>query len=144
MEKLARLREYGLRTNPLNAVCASAEEVHAQHAAMLARRHDLPYGIDGMVVKVDSEEQRARLGTVSRNPRWAIAWKFPAEEEATTVKDIAVSVGRTGAITRFAVLEPVVVGGATISMATLHNIDDVHRKDVRKGDRVFIRRAGRR
>ena len=141
-EKLAKLREYGLRTNGENKLCESLEEVQEQHRAMLAKRHELPYEIDGMVVKVDSEEQRARLGTVSRNPRWAIAWKFPAEEEATTVNDIAVSVGRTGAITPFAVLEPVIVGGATISLATLHNIDEVHRKDVRKGDRVFIRRAG--
>ena len=141
-EKIAKLREFGLRTNPENRICESVEEVRARHAEMLAMRHGLPYEIDGMVVKVDSEEQRAQLGSVSRNPRWAIAWKFPAEEEATTVNDIHVSVGRTGAITPFAVLEPVVVGGATISLATLHNIDEVHRKDVRKGDRVFIRRAG--
>ncbi len=141
-EKLARLREFGLRTNPENRFCETVEEVRARHAEMLAMRHGLPYEIDGMVVKVDSEEQRARLGTVSRNPRWAIAWKFPAEEEATTVERVDFSVGRTGAITPFAVLTPVVVGGATISLATLHNIDEVHRKDVRKGDRVFIRRAG--
>src|SRR6185436_10797832 len=100
------------------------------------------YEIDGTVVKVDSEDQRRRLGAVSRTPRWAIAWKFPAEEEATTVEDIFVSVGRTGALTPVAALKPVYVGGVTVARATLHNEDEVHRKDVRKGDRVFLRRAG--
>jgi len=142
LEKLARLRELGMRTNPINASCERDADVHEAYRKMLEGRHALPYEIDGMVVKVDSEEQRARLGAVSRTPRWAIAWKFPAEEEATTVERIDVSVGRTGALTPFAVLTPVVVGGVTISLATLHNEDEVHRKDVRAGDRVFIRRAG--
>src|SRR2546426_1096507 len=88
---------------------------------MLAMRHELPYEIDGSVVKVDSEDQRRRLGAVSRTPRWAIAWKFPAEEEATTVEDIFVSVGRTGALTPVAALKPVHVGGVTVSRATMHN-----------------------
>jgi DNA ligase (NAD+) len=91
---------------------------------------------------VDSEDQRRRLGAVSRTPRWAIAWKFPAEEEATTVEDIVVSVGRTGALTPVAFLTPVRVGGVTVARATLHNEEEVRRKDVRKGDRVFLRRAG--
>jgi DNA ligase (NAD+) len=93
-------------------------------------------------VKVDSEDQRRRLGSVSRTPRWAVAYKFPAEEEATTVEDIQVSVGRTGALTPVAFLTPVHVGGVTVSRATLHNEEEVRRKDVRKGDRVFLRRAG--
>jgi DNA ligase (NAD+) len=94
------------------------------------------------VVKVDAEDQRRRLGAVSRTPRWAVAYKFPAEEEATTVEDIFVSVGRTGALTPVAMLKPVYVGGVTVSRATLHNEDELRRKDVRKGDRVFLRRAG--
>jgi len=141
-EKLALLRELGLRTNPENAFCESLPEVKAKYRRMLAMRHELPYEIDGSVVKVDSEDQRRRLGAVSRTPRWAIAWKFPAEEEATTVEDIFVSVGRTGALTPVAALKPVHVGGVTVSRATLHNEDELRRKDVRVGDRVFLRRAG--
>ena len=141
-EKLALLRELGLRTNPENALCESLAEVKEKYRRMLAMRHELPYEIDGSVVKVDSEDQRRRLGAVSRTPRWAIAWKFPAEEEATTVEDIFVSVGRTGALTPVAALKPVHVGGVTVSRATLHNEDELRRKDVRVGDRVFLRRAG--
>src|SRR5438067_3637864 len=141
-EKLAKLRELGLRTNAENALCESLAQVRERYAAMLAKRHELPYEIDGSVIKVDSEDQRRRLGAVSRTPRWAIAWKFPAEEEATTVRDIFVSVGRTGALTPVAFLEPVHVGGVTVSRATLHNEDELRRKDVRVGDRVFLRRAG--
>lgn len=141
-EKLSALRALGLRTNPENRLCASLDEVRAAYRDLLARRHQLSYQIDGAVVKVDSEDQRARLGQVSRTPRWAVAYKFPAEEEATTVKEIAVSVGRTGALTPIAFLEPVYVGGANVSRATLHNEDELRRKDVRVGDRVFLRRAG--
>src|SRR5438132_8454947 len=141
-EKLALLRELGLRTNPENALCESLPEVKQKYRRMLAMRHELPYEIDGSVVKVDSENQRRRLGAVSRTPRWAIAWKFPAEEEATTVENIFVSVGRTGALTPVAALKPVHVGGVTVSRATLHNEDELRRKDVRVGDRVFLRRAG--
>jgi DNA ligase (NAD+) len=141
-EKLALLRELGLRTNPENALCESLPEVKEKYRRMLAMRHELPYEIDGSVVKVDSEDLRRRLGAVSRTPRWAIAYKFPAEEEATTVEDIFVSVGRTGALTPVAALKPVHVGGVTVSRATLHNEDELRRKDVRVGDRVFLRRAG--
>ena len=141
-EKLALLRELGLRTNPENALCESLPEVKEKYRRMLAMRHELPYEIDGSVVKLDCEDQRRRLGAVSRTPRWAIAWKFPAEEEATTVEDIFVSVGRTGALTPVAALKPVHVGGVTVSRATLHNEDELRRKDVRVGDRVFLRRAG--
>src|SRR5207302_1091696 len=131
-----------LRTSQENALCESLPEVKDKYRRMLAMRHELPYEIDGSVVKVDSEDQRRRLGAVSRTPRWAIAWKFPAEEEATTVEDIFVSVGRTGALTPVAALKPVHVGGVTVSRATLHNEDELRRKDVRVGDRVFLRRAG--
>lgn len=141
-EKLARLRSYGLRTNPQNELCPTLDKVRDKYRRLLALRHELPYEIDGTVVKVDSEDQRRRLGAVSRTPRWAIAWKFPAEEEATTVEKIFVSVGRTGALTPVAQLAPVRVGGVTVSRATLHNEDELRRKDVREGDRVFLRRAG--
>ena len=141
-EKLARLKAVGLRTNPENKLARSLDEVRAFYADLLRRRHDVPYEIDGSVVKVDSEDQRRRLGAVSRTPRWAAAYKFPAEEEATTVEDIQVSVGRTGALTPVAFLTPVHVGGVTVARATLHNEEEVRRKDVRKGDRVFLRRAG--
>ncbi len=141
-EKLQKLRQLGLRTNSENEICETLEAVKDKYRRMLAIRHELPYEIDGSVIKVDSEDQRRRLGAVSRTPRWAIAWKFPAEEEATTVEDIFVSVGRTGALTPVAALEPVYVGGVTVSRATLHNEDELRRKDVRVGDRVFLRRAG--
>src|SRR2546423_1983643 len=141
-EKLAKLKELGLRTNPENKLARSLDEIRAHYADLLCRRHDVPYEIDGSVVKVDSEDHRRRLGSVSRTPRWAVAYKFPAEEEATTVEDIQVSVGRTGALTPVAFLTPVHVGGVTVARATLHNEEEVRRKDVRKGDRIFLRRAG--
>ena len=141
-EKLATLRAYGLRTNPENELLESLDAVRGKYRRLLEKRHQLPYEIDGTVVKVDSEDQRRRLGAVSRTPRWAIAWKFAAEEEATTVENIFVSVGRTGALTPVAELKPVHVGGVTVSRATLHNEDELRRKDVRVGDRVFLRRAG--
>ena len=109
---------------------------------MEAQRHSLGYEIDGVVVKVDDLGQRAEMGFTSRAPRWAIAYKFPPEEKTTILRDIMVSIGRTGRATPFAVLEPVFVGGANVGMATLHNEDDVARKDVRPGDTVIVRRAG--
>ncbi len=141
-EKLLLLRELGLRTNPENELVEGVEAIKDKYRRLLGKRHELPYEIDGSVIKVDSEDQRRRLGAVSRTPRWAVAWKFPAEEEATTVEDIFVSVGRTGALTPVAALQPVHVGGVTVSRATLHNEDELRRKDVRVGDRVFLRRAG--
>jgi DNA ligase (NAD+) len=141
-DKLAKLKELGLRTNPENKLARSLDEIRAFYADLLRRRHDVAYEIDGSVVKVDDEDQRRRLGAVSRTPRWAVAYKFPAEEEATTVEDIQVSVGRTGALTPVAFLTPVHVGGVTVARATLHNEEEVRRKDVRKGDRIFLRRAG--
>ena len=141
-ERLAALQAFGLRVNPLNQICKTLDEVKAGYRKLMDGRHGVPYQIDGSVVKVDSEDQRRRLGQVSRTPRWAIAYKFPAEEEATLVEEIQVSVGRTGALTPFVIMKPVYVGGATVTRATLHNEDELHRKDVRVGDRVFIRRAG--
>jgi DNA ligase (NAD+) len=140
--KLSWLASLGLPINPENSVVVGIEAVLAAHRALLERRHRLAYEVDGMVVKVDSEDARLRLGTVSRSPRWAVAFKFPAEEARTRVLGIEVNVGRTGALTPVALLEPVQVGGATVSRATLHNPGELARKDVRVGDQVFVRRAG--
>ena len=112
-------------------------------ASMAERRHALEHEIDGAVVKVDSYGDQNELGSTSKFPRWAIAYKFPAEEQTTKLNDIMVSVGRTGAVTPFAVLQPVRVGGVTVSMATLHNADEVERKGVLIGDTVVVRRAAK-
>ena len=120
----------------------SLDEVAAHCQHWQDHRHDLGYEIDGVVVKVDDVEQRARLGSTSRAPRWAIAYKFPPEERTTLLRDIQVSIGRTGRATPFAMLEPVFVGGSTVGVATLHNEDQVRVKDVRPGDTVIVRKAG--
>ena len=140
-EKIAALRALGLRTPP-SLRAEGAEAVKAIYQQMLEKRHDQPFEQDGMVIKVDDLDLRERLGQVSRSPRWAIAWKFPAEEEETVVESIDVQVGRTGKVTPVARLRPVLVGGANVSNATLHNEDELRRKDVKIGDHVFIRRAG--
>ncbi len=139
---LARLRQLGLRTNPHTAAAADIDAVLVFVAEWETRRHDLDYGTDGIVVKVDAVADQERLGFVSRSPRWAIAYKFPAEQATTTVEDIKVYVGRTGTLTPVAWLAPVQVGGTTVRRATLHNLDEVRRLDVRVGDRVIIQRAG--
>jgi DNA ligase (NAD+) len=141
-ETLAYLRDLGLRTHPESRACATLDDVTAYVADMEKRRHALEHEIDGAVVKVDGTGDQNELGATSKFPRWAIAYKFPAEEQTTKLNDIQVSVGRTGAVTPFAVLEPVRVGGVTISMATLHNADEVARKGVLIGDTVVVRRAG--
>ena len=141
-DTLAFLRELGLRTHPEAKSCATLDDVRAYVADMAARRHALEHEIDGAVIKVDRTADVNELGATSKFPRWAIAYKFPAEEQTTRLRDIQVSVGRTGAVTPFAVLEPVRVGGVTISMATLHNADEVARKGVLIGDTVVVRRAG--
>ncbi|MBW1990031.1 MAG: NAD-dependent DNA ligase LigA [Deltaproteobacteria bacterium] len=120
----------------------SLEEVFAYYEELSEKRHKAPYEMDGLVVKVDSISYQQDLGTTARSARWAIAWKFPPVQESTRVEDIVVSVGRTGALTPVAVLAPVSVGGATVSRASLHNEDEVKRKDVRVGDRVLVQRAG--
>ena len=139
---LEALRELGFPVNPEIRVVDDLDGVYEFCRHWQEHRHDLPYEIDGAVVKVDSLEQRERLGFTSRAPRWAIAFKFPPEERTTILRDIQVSVGRTGRTTPFAVLEPVFVGGSTVSMATLHNEDQVRLKDVRPGDTVVVRKAG--
>ncbi len=139
---LKRLRMWGLRISPEVRVVEGVQGLLEYYADMAARRDSLPYEIDGVVYKVNSLEQRDTLGFVARAPRWAIAHKFPAQEEMTTVLDIEVQVGRTGAITPVARLAPVHVGGVMVSNATLHNEDEIKRKDVRVGDTVIVRRAG--
>jgi DNA ligase (NAD+) len=132
----------GVPVNDQVRTFTTIEDVAAHCAYWQQHRHDLDYEIDGVVVKVDDADQRDRLGVTSRAPRWAVAFKFPPEERTTTLLDIMVSVGRTGRATPFAVLEPVFVGGSTVSMATLHNQDQVALKDVRPGDTVVVRKAG--
>ncbi len=141
-ETLALLREAGLRTHPESKPCPHTDDVRGYVADMQARRHALEHEIDGAVIKVDSTADASELGETSKFPRWAIAYKFPPEEQTTKLRDIMVSVGRTGAVTPFAMLEPVRVGGVTISQATLHNADEVVRKGVLIGDTVVVRRAG--
>jgi len=141
-ETLAYLRELGLRTHPEAKPLVTFDEVKAYVADIEARRHALGHEIDGAVIKVDRYGDQNELGATSKFPRWAIAYKFPPEEQTTKLRDIQVSVGRTGAVTPFAMLEPVRVGGVTISMATLHNADEVARKGVLIGDTVVVRRAG--
>ncbi len=139
---LSALKDWGLRPSPDAAVRRGVSGLLDYYQQMQRRRPKLRYQIDGVVYKVDSLDLQRRLGFVARAPRWAIAHKFPAEEEMTVVRDIEWQVGRTGALTPVARLEPVFVGGVTVSNATLHNIDELHRKDVRVGDTVIIRRAG--
>lgn len=132
----------GLPVNPETTTFDDLAQVYAFCAHWEEHRHDLPYEIDGIVVKVDDLASREVLGTTARAPRWAIAYKLPPEERTTMLRDIQVSVGRTGRATPFAVLEPVFVGGSTVGMATLHNEDQVAIKDVRPGDTVVVRKAG--
>ena len=141
-ETLELMRSLGFPVNPEVRTVATLEEVYAYCRHRQTHRHDLPYEIDGVVVKVDDLARRADLGSTSKAPRWAIAYKFPPEERTTRLLDIKVSVGRTGRATPYAVLDPVFVGGVTVSQATLHNEDQVRAKDVRPGDTVIVRRAG--
>ena len=142
LEILAALQQWGLRVCPLIEPVEGLSGCLAYYDQIARQRDTLDYEIDGVVYKVDDLEQQRLLGFVSRAPRWAIAHKFPAEEELTVVEAIDVQVGRTGAITPVARLRPVSVGGVTVTNATLHNEDEVHRKDVRAGDTVSVRRAG--
>ncbi|MDH7498828.1 MAG: NAD-dependent DNA ligase LigA [candidate division NC10 bacterium] len=141
-EALTALKSLGFRINPENAILPSMAEVITHCQALERRRYELDYEVDGVVVKVNSLDQQRRLGSTSRHPRWAIAYKFAAHQATTRVKEIIVGVGRTGALTPVALLEPVELGGATVSRATLHNEDEVARKDIRVKDTVLVERAG--
>ena len=121
---------------------ATIDDVYAYVEKAEKGRHDMPYQTDGVVIKTDSLAEQNQLGFTAKAPRWAIAYKFPAEEQVTTLKDIWINIGRSGAATPFAILDPVFVGGATVGMATLHNQDQVALKDLRIGDQVIVRRAG--
>ena len=139
---LAWLRDCGFHVNSHAKRCTKAQEVHDFCARALEHREDLDYDIDGVVVKVDSFAQQEALGFTARAPRWSIAFKFPPEEKRTILRDIRVQVGRTGVLTPVAEFDPVVVAGSTIARATLHNIDEVHRKNVRVGDTIVVHKAG--
>jgi DNA ligase (NAD+) len=141
-DTLLLLRAWGLPVNPEIRRVRDAEGCLAYYRDMAVKREHLSYDIDGVVFKVDERDQQSILGSVSRAPRWAIAQKFPAQEEITRLLEIDVQVGRTGTITPVARLEPVFVGGVTVTNATLHNLDEIRRKDVRAGDWVVVRRAG--
>ena len=141
-ELLQWLRSCGFHVNPDVKRCATRAEVHQFCRECLEKRAELPYEIDGVVVKVDSFALQHELGYTARAPRWAIAYKFPPEEKTTVLRDITIQVGRTGACTPVAELDPVLVAGSTVARATLHNEDEVQRKDVRIGDTVIVRKAG--
>jgi DNA ligase (NAD+) len=139
---LEQLAQWGLPVESHWRRCAGIEALVEFCAEWAEKRRGLGFDTDGVVIKVDSLEQRRRLGTTSKFPRWAVAFKFPAEQKTTLLKQIAVNVGRTGAVTPFAVLDPIFVGGTTVSMATLHNADDIARKDIRERDWVVVEKAG--
>ncbi len=141
-EILDKFPEWGLKTNSQNKKCANFEEIVAYREKLRDEREKMDFDIDGIVIKLNDLNEREKLGVRERSPRWAMAWKFPPKKEVTVLHDIVVQVGRTGMLTPVALLEPVEVGGVTVSRATLHNEDEVKRKDVRPGDPVKIVRAG--
>jgi len=141
-EVLERFPQWGLKTDSHNARCSSFKEIKGYHQKLSRQREDFAYDIDGIVIKLDNYEERKKLGVRQRSPRWAFAWKFPPKKEVTKLEDIVVQVGRTGMLTPVALLQPVDVGGVTVSRATLHNQKEVRKKDIRRGDRVRIERAG--
>ena len=139
---LQSLKRWGCKTNDWSRRFTTVEEAMAAIQNVAEIRSSLDFGIDGVVIKIDDITLQDRLGSVGRDPRWATAYKFPAEQAVTKLLEIRTNVGRTGAINPYAVLEPVVVGGVTVSQATLHNEEDINRKDIRAGDRVIVQRAG--
>jgi len=141
-DSILYLKQLGFKLSQYVELCESVEQVKAYYQKMLSLRNDLPYEIDGIVIKANEFTVQEKMGELSRSPRWAVAWKFPAQQEHTTVNDIIISVGRTGALTPVAMLEPVRVGGVEVSRASLHNEDEIEKKDVRIGDTVVIQRAG--
>jgi DNA ligase (NAD+) len=141
-DSLAHLRAWSLKTDPANRKASCANDVKIYHRDLAQKRENLDYEIDGVVVKLDSYDLRERLGVRHRSPRWALAWKFKPKEEITALEKIVVQVGRTGILTPVALLQPVNVGGVTVSRATLHNAEEIRKKDVRPGDTVRVVRAG--
>ena len=141
-ESLKQMREWGLPVEPHWRACRGIDDLVAFVNEWGEKRRSLDFDTDGVVIKVDAIALRQRLGTTSKFPRWAVAFKFPAEQKTTVLRKIDVNVGRTGAVTPFAVLEPVFIAGTTVSMATLHNADDIARKDIREGDWVVVEKAG--
>jgi len=141
-EFLNTIPEWGFKTNKLNKLCRGIDEVIEYYKEMLSIRDKLPYECDGMVIKVNEMALQKKLGELSHSPRWAVAFKFPAQQSITRIINIEAQVGRTGTLTPVAVLEPVKVSGVTVSRATLHNMDEVERKDIRIGDYVVVQRAG--
>ncbi len=139
---LDRLKRWGLPVNPESLLCHGIEQAISYYEKLAEEREYLPYEIDGVVIKVNNLACQRQLGEKSRSPRWAVALKFSPDEAQTYVLDIGVNVGRTGILTPVAFLNPVVVGGVTVKRATLHNIDEIERKDIRKGDAVLVHRAG--
>ncbi len=136
------LETQGFKVSPHKRLCRSIEEVYEDIEEIAAHKHALNFEIDGIVIKVDNIEDRERLGATAKSPRWATAYKFPAEQKETRILDIDVQVGRTGVLTPTAILEPVLISGSTVSRATLHNQDNIDQKDIRIGDRVIIQKAG--
>ena len=141
-EVMGRLRDFGFETPPGGRLCRGSEEVEAYYASLSEKRESLAYEIDGVVMKLNDLEAQEALGYTARAPRFAVAWKFPAQQATTLLLDITVQVGRTGVLTPVAELEPVNVGGVLVSRATLHNEDEIRNRDVRIGDRVVVQRAG--
>ena len=142
LEFLDAIKDWGLKPVPFTRICHSLKEILAYQSEMETRRDELPYEIDGLVVKVNSIELQRRLGEIARSPRWAIAYKFKARQAMTRILDIQPQVGRTGTLTPVASLEPVPIGGVTVKSASLHNMDEIERKDIRIGDTVVVERAG--
>jgi len=141
-ETMEYLKSLGFKVNPNNRLLKNIEQVEEYYNSWVEKRESLQYEADGVVVKVNQVDLQDRLGDIGREPRWAIAYKFPAIQGTTRLKEIKISVGRTGTLNPYAILEPVSVGGVTIKQAALHNEDDIRRKDIREGDTVIIQRAG--
>ena len=142
IEFMNKINEWGFSVNPLNKMIKNLDEVESQHKSIEQIRSTLDYDIDGIVYKINDLSLQSRLGNTASSPRWAIAYKFSSEKAVTKINNITIQVGRTGAITPVAKVEPVTVGGVVVSNATLHNEDEILRKDIRIGDYITIQRAG--